>query len=276
MTSSGQYYVKSGSDKRIASPQEVMRLFQQSGQFYIDELPSSCEVMKDQESQIDESKFFSFYERTRDTVFSSAHITIEKTLENMNLAKEGKFTLAGLLLFAKNPQQYKPYCLIRCVHIIGNDISSDTFIDKMDCTGNIDEQYKSALLFLKRNLKYKPSSDSFNSIPILEIDEKVLEEALINALLHRDYSKNAVIHVFIFTDRIEIISPGSLPNHLTIENIKNGNSVNRNPTLLSHAIKMVPYSGVGSGIPRIMRYLPSTELKNDVAGEQFKVILYRN
>ena len=132
-----------------------------------------------------------------------------------------------------------------------------------------------ALALARNNLSNIQSAGSFNQTGMLEIDERALEEAVVNALIHRDYSKNAVIRLFIFKDRVEIISPGSLPNHLTIENILNGNSVIRNPTIVSYATKTLPYSGIGSGIPRIIKNHPETKLVNDSDGEQFTITLFR-
>ena len=132
------------------------------------------------------------------------------------------------------------------------------------------------MLFLKNNLSLIQAEPSFNSAPVLEIDERALEEAIVNALLHRDYSKQAVIRLLIFKNRVEIISPGTLPNHLSIENIKNGNSVMRNSLLASYGTKVLPYSGIGSGIPRILKKHPATELINDIDGEQFTIILKRS
>jgi len=193
----------------------------------------------------------------------------------MNIAKEGKLTLGGLLLFGKNVQEVKPFCIIRAISFPGNEISDDTFIDKRDCTGTLEEQFRSAILFLKNNLSYIQVQPSFNSAGALEIDERALEEAVVNALIHRDYGINAVIRLFIFKDRVELISPGSLPNHLTVENIKSGNSVMRNPLLASYGTKILPYSGIGSGIPRIVKTHPATELFNDKEGEQFTIVFNR-
>jgi len=266
----GIFWVKTGSDKRAASPQELMRLFQQNAQLGLDELGTSAEI-----EEIDKAKFYTFFEQTKGIEFSSAGLPLEQVLTNMNLAKEGKLTLAGVLLFGKNVQSTKPFCLIRSIHFTGNEISDYTFIDKRDCTGTLEEQFRGAMIFLKNNLSNKQNGVSFNSPGLLEIDEKALEEVVVNALLHRDYSKNAVIRLFIFNNRIEVVSPGSLPNHLTIENIKNGNSVSRNNLLVSFGTKILPYSGIGSGIPRIIKNHPLTELINDKDGEQFAVIMKR-
>ena len=173
-------------------------------------------------------------------------------------------------------------CWISCfsensLHLyFGADISDDRFKDKADCLGVLDDQYRGAMNFLKNNLSNIQKDDgSFNQTGSLEISEKALEEAVVNALLHRDYSKNAVTRLLIFKDRVEIISPGSLPNHLTIDNIMNGNSVIRNPTIVSYATKILPYSGIGSGIQRIIKNHPNTKLVNDTDGEQFTITFFR-
>ena len=79
----------------------------------------------------------------------------------------------------------------------------------------------------------------------------------------------------IFDDRIEIVSPGSLPNSLTIENIKMGNAVVRNNLIVTFCSKLMPYRGFGSGIRRALEQQPGVELINDVEGEQFIVRIPR-
>ena len=274
-TSAGVYWVKSGSDKRKASPQELLRLFQQSGLLNLDETLTAVEIGNEVGNVINLAKFYVFYERSRGNEFLKEGISVEKAFENMNLAGDGKLTLAGLLLFANNPQSAKPFCIIRAVSYFGNDISDDKFKDKVDCLGVLDDQYRGAINFLKNNLSHVQQEGSFNQTGSLEIDEKALEEAIVNALIHRDYSKNAVIRLLIFSDRVEIISPGSLPNHLTVENILNGNSVIRNPIIVSYATKILPYSGIGSGVPRIIKNHPNAKLIDDKDGEQFTITLYR-
>lgn len=267
----GVYWVKSGSDKRKASPQELVRLFQLSAQISIDETTTSAGT-----EQIDRAKFFTFFEKMHGYDFPASGLNLEKVLQNMNLAKDGKLTLAGLLLFGDNVQNLKPYCLVRAVAFPGIESSDNVFVDKNDFNGTLEEQFRGSISFFKNNLSHvQEPGASFNSPGVLEISEKALEEAIVNALLHRDYSKNAVIRLFVFKDRVEIISPGSLPNHLSVENIKNGNSVMRNPLLSSYGTRLLPYSGIGSGIMRILRTHPRTEFINDRGGEQFTIILHR-
>ena len=92
-----------------------------------------------------------------------------------------------------------------------------------------------------------------------------------NALLHRDYFKNAPVRLLIFDNRVEIISPGKLPNSLTVEDVKYGNPVIRNNQITMFASKTLPYSGLGSGLRRAFNEQPNMELENDIEGEQFIV-----
>jgi ATP-dependent DNA helicase RecG len=96
-----------------------------------------------------------------------------------------------------------------------------------------------------------------------------------NAFVHRDYFVSAPIRVFVFVDRVEIISPGHLPNNLTVENIKAGNSNSRNPVLASFANQILPYRGYGSGILRALENYPSIDFIDDRDGNLFRCIIRR-
>ena len=96
-----------------------------------------------------------------------------------------------------------------------------------------------------------------------------------NALMHRDYFISAPIRIFIFDDRIEIVSPGHLPNNLTVANIRSGTSNIRNPTLASFATRLIPYRGLGTGIPRAIREYPAIDLQDDRDKNEFRAIVRR-
>uniref|UniRef100_UPI0025804FBA ATP-binding protein n=1 Tax=Desulfobacter sp. TaxID=2294 RepID=UPI0025804FBA len=100
---------------------------------------------------------------------------------------------------------------------------------------------------------------------------------MVNALIHRDYFGSAVTRIFIFDNKIEIISPGHLPNNLTIEKIRAGNSNIRNPILASFAAKkIVPYRGLGSGIRRAIAEWKDIDFVDDRQRCTFTVIVRRN
>ena len=127
------------------------------------------------------------------------------------------------------------------------------------------------MMFFDTNLKHTQQNQSFNSQGILEISKIALEELLQNALLHRNYFKNSPIRIMIFDNRIEIISPGILPNSLTVEDIKYSNPVIRNNQLVAFAIHAMTFRGLGKGIITALEKQPNIEFINDTDGEQFIV-----
>ena len=129
--------------------------------------------------------------------------------------------------------------------------------------------------FLKANLHNIQAGQGFNSIDKLEISEVALEEILQNALVHRDYTRNAPIRLLIFDNRVEIISPGCLPDGLTVESIKLGSAVVRNPFIANFCAKTMPYRGLGSGIIRALQEEPNIKFINEPAGMQFISIIDR-
>ena len=158
------------------------------------------------------------------------------------------------------------------VMFTGNEISSDNYRSKPeDFTGNIPELFKQGMLYVKSCIKYVQKENGFNSKGLPEISIIALEEIIQNALVHRDYFKNAPVRLLVFDNRIEIISPGKLPNSLTVEEVKYGNPVIRNNQIALFASRTLPYSGLGSGIRRALANQPDMELVNDIEGEQFIV-----
>ncbi len=271
MTRDGKYWLRVATSKQLMTPPELERMLQQYARINIDEGLSQAAIA----DSLDKVMFSAFLDQTTGDSLAELDLSEQQLLNNMNLAKGEYFNLAGLLLFARQPQTYSPDCLIRAVSFYGNDIADDRYMSRADMVGNILLVYQGAMAFLKSHLRQKPSTPGFNAQPELEISETALQEAIVNALLHRDYGKRAVIRLLLFQDRLELVSPGSLPNHLTVENIRYGNSVIRNPILVSHAIKLLPYSGMGSGIKRIEKHHKATEFFNDKSGEEFKVVFYR-
>ncbi len=131
------------------------------------------------------------------------------------------------------------------------------------------------MAFILRNLRHLQGDKGINTEGDPEVPRIVFQELIANALIHRYYFISAPVRIFLFADRIEIISPGHLPNNLTVENIKNGNSNIRNPILASHASKLLPYRGLGSGINRALKAWPRIDFTDDREGNLFKVVVQR-
>lgn len=198
-----------------------------------------------------------------------------KLLENMNLATNNRLNLAGLLLFGNKPQLYKPEFVVKAVTFAGTDIA-DSYLDSEDFEGSLSVIFQGALAFIMRNLRKIQKQKGVNTIGEPEIPQIVFEELLVNALIHRDYFVSAPIRLFVFENRVEIINPGNLPDHLTIEKIRAGNSIQRNPILASFAAKgLLPYRGLGTGIRRALQDWPQIEFIDDHTGYLFTSVVER-
>ncbi len=270
----GVIWVKNGSDKRkVLSNDELLRMLQSSGNLAADEEPVTNSTYND--INIDFLK--SFIEKKTGKSFDALDLSLPQILNNMGFAEDGKLTLAGLLLFGKKPQAFKPVFSVQCISFVGNDVAGTEFRDsEPPFEDNLTGLYEQTMQFILRNLHNVQVEESFNILGELEIPKEALEELVVNSLLHRDYFIKSTIKVFIFDNRIEIISPGKLPNNLTVEKIKSGTSIARNPILFSNARYLLPYIGVGSGIPRALASYPKIDFVNDTDKELFTAIIHRN
>jgi len=272
-TAQGEIYVKQGSNKRLLTDNaENMRLFQHSGNLLADEMLVHGTSIDD----VDERIFSAYFKQEFGRTFEERGLSYEQALSAKRVLRNNQLTLAGLLFFGKSPQAIKPAFTIKAVAYFGNNLEGNQYRSKpKDMTGTIPELFEKGIAFLKSHLDFIQSGDSFNVQGQLEVSPIALEELLQNALVHRDYFKNSPIRLLIFDNRIEIISPGKLPNSLTVEDIKFGNPVIRNNQLVAFSIHTLPFSGLGSGVKRALAEQPNIALINDTAGEQFIVIIPR-
>ena len=272
MDKNGAIWVKNGSDKRRAtSREELQRLFQQAGLVHADETPVAGLSAGD----VDMPYFETFFEQQFGEPLAQHNQPLPQLLTNMNLMNQGKLNVAGGLLFAKSPHYALPAFIVKAVAFVGTQIEDERYIDSRDIVGKLADVFQQTLGFIVANTRAAQGEQGFNSQGQPEIPRIVWEELVANALIHRDYFVSAPIRVLVFADRVEIISPGHLPNNLTIENIKAGNSNMRNPILASFAAKLLPYRGLGSGLLRSLRAWPQIELIDDRVGNLFKAIVAR-
>ncbi|GAB4467314.1 MAG: putative DNA binding domain-containing protein [Thermoflexibacter sp.] len=267
----GVVWIKTASDKRkVISNEEEARLLQIGGYMQAEE-----QIFFDSDwKYIDFELFKNFYEKKYDEKIEDVK-DLPMIFENLNLAKGNKFNLAGILLFGKTVTRYFPLNQIIGISFFGNEVTGINYRDSENIEGNFRKLFTEGMAFIKRNIKKVQNSKSFNSTGDPEIPLIVFEELLTNALIHRDYFVQNNIRIFIFDNRIEIISPGKLPNSLTVEKIKYGISIKRNPTLASFAFDLINFRGIGSGIRRAIQHYPAIEFINDEIIEEFKVIIYR-
>ena len=203
----------------------------------------------------------------------------EKILRNLRFIRpDGTLTVAAMLLFGKYTQRWMPMMTAKCICFAGNSVGSKVFRDKVndaDMEGNLLHQYDTIMDFFTRNLHNVQVGDEFNSMGKLEIPYTSLVEFTVNSLVHRSLNLKAPVRIFIFDNRVEIHSPGALPNGLTIEDIKAGTSMPCNMFLFNNAIYLLPYTGVGSGITRALDEGINVTFMNNDKAQEFVITVWR-
>ena len=203
----------------------------------------------------------------------------EKILRNLRFIRpDGSLTVAAMLLVGKYTQRWLPMMHAKCICFAGNSVGSKVFRDKVndaDMEGNLLHQYDTIMDFFTRNLHNVQVGDEFNSMGKLEIPYTSLVEFTVNSLVHRSLNMKAPVRIFIFDNRVEIHSPGALPNGLTIDDIKAGTSMPRNMFLFNNAIYLLQYTGVGSGITRALDEDINVTFMNNDKAQEFVITVWR-
>ena len=292
--SKGIVWVKQGADKRkVFDNAELIAMLMENGQMHPDSMPVNGTSIRD----LDENtlrdyllnRFRSDFERQQLSITELRHRSLEEIanvlsqtpegiLKNNGLVMEdGTLTVAALMLMGRYPQRWLPAFTVRCVSFVGNSIGGREFRDKSgnDADGNAVHLYNYIISFLTRNLRKKQVEKDFNSQGELEISIASLSEIVTNGILHRSYVIEAPLRVFIFDNRIEIHSPGLLPEGVSMESIKHGASMPRNKLLFNHGINLLPYTGAGSGITRALKFTPDIKFVNDETLNEFVVTVER-
>lgn len=271
-------WVKVGADKRRAKREEMKRLLQESTLLFADEQSVEGTSIKDLDMDIVKD----FLENKAHENLDKIRIPTEKILHNMRIMNNEECTIAGIILFGKKSYFNVSQFYIAAVSWYGNDIAGVEYRDSENIHGNIIRQYQDGMAFIKRQLRKLQDGQGFNSLGILEIPEVAIQEALVNAIIHRNYFIQSNIRILVFDNRVEIVSPGTLPNTLDVESVKVGVRVARNPIISSHikAMPEIPYREMGSGIPRILESCNEAEMKVEFINQklgpgQFKVIFWR-
>jgi len=220
-TNRGLYYIRVGSTKQVPTQQELLRLFQKRNMLQIDETP----VLKASLRSIDTERVNAFLAKLGQSPLNDESDTsLTHELINLSILVEVDDvlypSLAGLLAFGKAPQKYFPSYTIQCGAYGGKDLAADAIREK-DLAGSLDELIEDAIAFLK--LIMPQTSILERGIQRKEryaYPLEALREAIVNAVCHRDYTiSGAAIRLLLFEDRLEIRSPGGLPNTLNEENM---------------------------------------------------------
>ena len=286
----GIIWVKNGADKRkVFDNSELAEMMSECGSFAPDEAAVPNATINDLDADTIKlylmSRFAPVYkgknidelnmkDYSLDAMAESVikGTTIEILLRNLRFIRpDGKITVAAMLLFGKYTQRWLPVMTAKCISYFGNSVGGTRFRDKMhdmEIEGNLLHQFRTIMNFFTRNLRKVQVEKEFNSIGELEIPYESLTEYVVNALVHRSLNIKSPIRIFIFDNRVEIHSPGTLPNGLTVEDIKNGTSMPRNMFLFTNANYLLPYTGAGSGVRRALEYDPNAVFFNGVEDKE--------
>ena len=294
----GIVWIKNGADKRkVFDNAELAEMMTECGNFAPDEAAVKNATLED----LDENTLKQFLQNRFSTVLEKKGMVgdalheaslddianaiakghdFHKLMRNLRFIRpDGSLTVAAILLFAKYTQRWLPVMTAKCISFIGNSIGGKQFRDKVNdaiIEGNLLHQFEIIMSFFTRNLRSVQMKEDFNSLGELEIPYGSLMEFVVNALVHRSLNWNSPIRIFIFDNRVEIHSPGTLPNGLQVEDVTNGTSMPRNNYLFSNAIYLLPYTGAGSGIQRALGEGVQVEFKNDERVHEFLITIRRN
>lgn len=210
------YYFRIGSSKREMSPEYLARLFQQRSQ---SRLMSFDEQIVANASVSDLAH--DLFGRFRTPHSSTDDQEFLRKIRFIAKDEGGKWfpTVGGILMASAHPEDYLPSAFIQAVAYRGTERNANEQVDARDITGPLDVQIMEACHFVKRNMRIAAIK-----VPArLDIPQYALNaifEAVVNAVAHRDYSiAESKIRMHMFSDRIEIFSPGALPNSMTIEEL---------------------------------------------------------
>jgi ATP-dependent DNA helicase RecG len=265
-TSGGHYYIRASNRCRQASREELLRLFQSSASLYYDETTVHRANLDD----LDIHYFKKFLSEYLDV--KAKEEDVENYLKNLHLIDaDKKPSVAGLLFFGNNPQFFLHGSKIICAYIKGTDLSVEP-LDKTDMTGKIPDIIENTQKYFNLYLREEHVIKGFEPEIKREISPVALREAVVNAIAHKDYTLAAPIRVIIYLDRVEIHSPGKLPNSVTIDSIKVGGShILRNHNIYHLLYKMGMVTDLGSGVKRIIdlvrKYTPKEVTLEETSGE---------
>mgnify|MGYP001583117057 CR=1 FL=1 len=201
---------------------------------------------------------------------------LQKYLVNLGLAEaNGKLAIrnAAVLFFAKNPISFYQQCELKLVRFKGTEPIS--IIDSLSAKGTVLQNFQAAEGFIRKNTRTAFKIEKMEREEIPEYPLQVAREAIVNALVHRDYFSDASVQINIFDDRMEIINPGTLPAGLAMAEL-GGLSIPRNPITYNLMRELRYIEGMGTGIARMRAGMLDAGLPTPAFSELggfFKVVL---
>ncbi|WP_436661615.1 RNA-binding domain-containing protein [Acinetobacter sp. P1(2025)] len=291
-----EIYIRVGTTSRLATREQQMRLFELGGMLHTEVMP----VPRTDMSCLDDARLMNYIrDILRDPDVPQSTEAWQARLLGLGFLTEAAgnicCTIAGLILFGKNPRRYLKQAGLRVMAFYGDDKDYQTALDEildgamvgrwdMDngdkrlIDGGIIERFMQAMTpFISQqsaevNIELRRETQWFYPL-------EAVREALINALAHRDWTRFVEIEVSAYSNRLEIISPGTLPNSMTVEKMKAGQRSPRN-TIVMEVLRdygYVDYRGMGvrTKIVPLTKALTGKEPEFELTEDYLKTVLYR-
>jgi ATP-dependent DNA helicase RecG len=213
--SPGGYFRRQGSSKRELSPDLLARLFQQRSQARLIRFDEQA-VPETSVQDLEEPLWRRFLPEGTDEPLA---VLRKLKLLTTDESAEERASVAGILLCSSRPESWLPGAYVEAVRYRGVRQDSNYQIDAARITGPLDQQIRYALGFVLRNMTVAAIKDPARK-EVPQFSERAVFEALVNAVAHRDYSiHGSKVRLFLFDDRLELFSPGALPNSVTVESL---------------------------------------------------------
>lgn len=257
-------YLRSGASNELMSEYEIYT-YDAYRQNIHDDLRIVPDIGID---ALDAEKLKTFLEKVKAQTVNLRTLKDEEILELQGVLRNGAITLAGLLVFAKYPQMYFPQLCVTAVVIPGLEMGEtgdegERFLANQRIVGTIPEVLEETVGFIKRNLRVKTIIQDGKRNDKLEYPIIAVREAVLNALMHRDYSaysERTPVRVEIYNDRMEIINNGGLYGRVSIDELGRVRPDTRNQTLANILEILGETENRYSGIPTMRRELRSYNL----------------
>lgn len=272
-TLDGKFWIRVGSTNRTATKEELSRLFQEAGLVHFDIAP----VERTNMDALDPSKLHQYFETSYQIEYmdlrpEEQHNIVTNTDILVEIDEQYRASVGGILLFGKQPQRYLPQSSVMFAVFHGSELT-DRLLDKKEITGTLPEIIENTTALVQLFLPKPSVINGIKREEKIQIPSKVIRETIVNAVCHRDYSmSNQKIFVYMFSNRIEITSPGKIPNTATLKKMIYGYSAPRNIFLVKYLDNMRYIDGLGRGIPMIKRTMQENVSFEEI-GEVFRVIL---
>ena len=237
----GRFHIREGANCQQMSREEIRESFYKEGLIRFDETPcASFDLRRD----LTPETWTRFAARAR----IPADMEPLTALENLHLLREGRMTHAGAWLLADDVTRFSLQAGVTCALLSG--VTKTHILDLKNFTGDLYTIYENCVSYAQAKLNTALIPHLYGRHERLELPEGAIREALVNAIAHRDYRSSANVQMYLFSDRLEIVTPGGLPAGMREEDL-GVRSVPRNRLLFGMFHRMGMVEQIGSGIRRI-------------------------